>query len=295
MEKSEGTLKSEKTTLKTCLQAIVGGVVAAGLVAAWLIVYLQPILSAKFEEQAIRNNIAVLKISQKQQELDAENKKLTSKRDALLSAVKKLELENNNLQVQYAVLEEKQTAFIKQYRELIEKEKKAKSDSQQCLSEKESLASRISTMEENVKVYEKQASDTQEARKETERSSKFIQNELEKASVQCELTLPVSWVKPRDWLGRHYKLTIDKGIYIWPTELDEESSTAKYIINTSSLSRDSGIKLIEDGTISVGSEVTFKYEDASYKLKLLSIRQAGKLPSDAAYFTADKCTGGIEH
>lgn len=145
-------------------------------------------------------------------------------------------------------------------------------------------------MEVNYSPYQKQAEETVKVRVEEETSAKSIQKTLVNVAIECEIILPVSWVKPNDWIGNHYKLKIDTELYVWPIELNDSSNHARIIINTSSNDRSSGNILIDKELMQVGEEKIFWSKEKYYKLKLLSIRQAGNLPTDAAYFTAKRCT-----
>lgn len=106
LEKKSTTSRESKS--KTFLQSVIGGVVAAGLVAAWLIVYLKPILSEKYEEQDLKNNIQVLKISKERYGLNTANAELKQKQAEPSDEVNTLQENYNDLQVQYASLENDQ-------------------------------------------------------------------------------------------------------------------------------------------------------------------------------------------
>ena len=104
LEKKSTTSRESKS--KTFLQSVIGGVVAAGLVAAWLIVYLKPILSEKYED--LKNNIQVLKISKERYGLNTANAELKQKQAEPSDEVNTLQENYNDLQVQYASLENDQ-------------------------------------------------------------------------------------------------------------------------------------------------------------------------------------------
>lgn len=100
--------------------------------------------------------------------------------------------------------------------------------------------------------------------------------------------LGISWVKPSDWLGKHYFLTIQKNLYVWPIEIDKKNKKAKFIINTDYASRSSGDIIVDNAWVKEGESLSFGDGDNDLRLTLVDIRQAGYLPTDATYIKVDK-------
>lgn len=102
-----------------------------------------------------------------------------------------------------------------------------------------------------------------------------------------QVAMDISWVKPNDLFGNIYFIEIDKGIYLWPTKLDQQSGFANILINTSTEGRNKG-KLLEAATIKEGEEFLFTHNAYEYSLKLVDIRKAGVIKTLAGYFYAQK-------
>ena len=100
--------------------------------------------------------------------------------------------------------------------------------------------------------------------------------------------LGISWVKPNDLFGRTYFLAAKNGIYIWPTFIDKENKRVRFIVNNSRESRAEGSRYVDEVWISIGESHEFIVASKTYRLNLINIKKAGKLPSDAAYISVDE-------
>jgi len=103
--------------------------------------------------------------------------------------------------------------------------------------------------------------------------------------------LGVSWVKPNDILGRTYFLDVNHELYIWPVSLNNNSKRAMFIINTSPKSRKSGEIIADNIWISEGDNHEFTFNRKTYRINLVDIRRAGKIPSNAAFVSVDELVG----
>lgn len=107
-------------------------------------------------------------------------------------------------------------------------------------------------------------------------------------SKSWQTILPTTWVKPSDWVGRHFFLTIESNLYVWPVEIDEKANKAQFIINTNHGSRSAGEAIINKEWLDIGKRLEFTHHQANYALTLVDIRQAGSLPTNATFVKVDK-------
>ncbi|WP_088329071.1 hypothetical protein [Lacimicrobium sp. SS2-24] len=110
--------------------------------------------------------------------------------------------------------------------------------------------------------------------------------------TRWQTVLGTSWVKPSDWLGRHFFLTISDGLYVWPVEIDSADKKARFIVNTSHTSRTSGTLVLDRVWLREGQNEIFEYQDTQYRLTLVDIQQAGTLPTDATYIKVERQVRG---
>jgi hypothetical protein len=103
-----------------------------------------------------------------------------------------------------------------------------------------------------------------------------------------ESLLGISWVKPNDLFGRTYFLSVENRMYVWPIEIDAENNRAKFVVNTSFKSRKSGNQIVDHVWVIVGDSYEFEFADENYKLNLVDIKNAGKIPSRATFISVDK-------
>jgi hypothetical protein len=108
------------------------------------------------------------------------------------------------------------------------------------------------------------------------------------STPEWKTILDVSWVKPNDLFGRTYYLSVKDKFYVWPIEIDADNKRAMFTVNTSLKSRKSGIAIIDNVWISEGQSHEFEFESEKYKLNLVDIRNAGKIPSKATYVTVEQ-------
>ncbi len=111
---------------------------------------------------------------------------------------------------------------------------------------------------------------------------------IPKPDASWKTVMGVSWVKPNDLFGRTYFLDVYNQIYIWPIRLDANSKRAMFVINTSNQSSSSGKLIAKDIWVDVGSNYVFEYGGETYRLNLIEIKNAGSIPSNAAYISVDK-------
>ncbi|MGI9275751.1 MAG: hypothetical protein ACR2PT_13030 [Endozoicomonas sp.] len=241
---------------KYVLQTIIGGIAGSGLLAAWIIGYLNPILTAQGKVNEQQNKVALL-------EIEEQRLYIARAKDELKDSEKKYKRELDLLRVENKTLEDE----LEQAKNTLLQASKKK-----CEAE----------------AFEAELKQIEKVSKSLENSQTRIERQIEKANIKKTQVLPISWVKPSDWIGRHYHLEIDKGLYLWPTYINDEKSKAKIIVNTSKSSRNKGDIIIDNETIYVGKTIEFEFKKSNYELKLLSIRKAGKLPTAAGYFEATK-------
>lgn len=105
---------------------------------------------------------------------------------------------------------------------------------------------------------------------------------------EWETVLGISWVKPNDLFGRTYFLSAGDGLYVWPTDIDSEGNRAEILVNTSSSSRRDGNTILQPTWIQEGKDQVFDYSGRQYRLNLIDIRNAGKIPSQAAFISVDR-------
>lgn len=293
-EDLKGQSESEKNSKDPCkhprylLQATVGGIVAAGLLAAWIIGYLKPILTAQDEVNKQQNKVALLQIEEKELYLSKAKDEL---KDARVNHQKELELiqrENRQLQDKLEAAHRSYEQLKKEYEKTQKELAQQAKETSRNAEEKARLNELAMEAQQNAEQLKAELIEIQKAQTVVAESETRLEKQLEKAISTKEQVMPISWVKPSDWLGSHYHLEIDRGIYLWPINLDSISRKAIITVNTSRSGRKEGAIIIDNKEIAVGEEVEFPYSDALYKLKLLSIRQAGKLPTDAGYFVAEK-------
>ncbi|KJY87860.1 hypothetical protein CWB89_02725 [Pseudoalteromonas piscicida] len=107
-----------------------------------------------------------------------------------------------------------------------------------------------------------------------------------------EVVLGISWVKPNDLFGRTYFLSVEGKMNVWPVEIDEQNKRTLFLINSSTKSRDSGTQYLKPTWVVEGESAKFEGPDkAHYRLVLVDIRNAGKIPSKAAYIQVEKLNG----
>ncbi|MFT6031245.1 MAG: hypothetical protein ACI8O8_002995 [Oleiphilaceae bacterium] len=247
---------SKNNKPKYVVQTIIGGVVGAGLVAAWIIGYLNPILTAQGKVNEQQNKVTLL-------EIEEQRLYISRSQEMLKESEKKYRMELNMLRVENKTLEDE----LKQV--------------QKTLIE-------ASTKASNTESFETELKQIEIVSKSIENSQSRIEDQIKEANTSRSQVLPISWVKPSDWLGRHYHLKIDDNVYLWPVTINDDLNEAKVIINTSGSSRDDGKLIVDNKIMKVGDTIEFEYEKSIYELKLLSIRKAGKLPTAAGYFEAVK-------
>lgn len=269
------------------LQGIAGGIVAAGLLVAWIIGYLNPIMTAQQEVNEQQNKVALLRVEEQKLYLARSRNELEAAQAAFQVDIEVLRRENKLLQDQLNAATISMGQLKKNYtrtqQQLIEKAKVATTPNEKAHLELLAMQAAGEAHKLSVDLTE-----IQQAQLAVVGSESRITQQLQSATSIRQQVLPISWVKPSDWLGRHYSLRIDSGLYLWPTELDSESGTATIIVNTTNTGRMDGTAIINEEVIRVGEEVEFSFDDSSYRLRLLSIRRAGKLPTDAGYFVAEK-------
>jgi hypothetical protein len=103
-------------------EAILGGVVAAGLLAAWLIGYLKPVLSAESEladikAQIYQQEVALLKVEKKglksqQEQVRADNEKIQHQRDQLIAQNQQLGEDQRLVQKRIAELRKQLSRLV---------------------------------------------------------------------------------------------------------------------------------------------------------------------------------------
>lgn len=103
-----------------------------------------------------------------------------------------------------------------------------------------------------------------------------------------ESVLGISWVKPNDWLGRTYFLSVENAFFVWPVEIDVGNNRAKFIVNDSRDSRSAGAQILPSRWVKEGDSIEFEFDNRQYRLNLVDIRNAGRIKSKATYISVDR-------
>lgn len=250
------------------IQAIVGGIIGSGLLVAWVVGYLTPILTAENKVNEQQNKVALLQIEEKKIYLQRTQNELEISKKAHQRELELLKRENRTLQDQLALAKSSLEKLVSR-----EEHCQSPESSSPAISEGE-IRAEITNIEKAVESASKSAG--------------RIERQIKETSKIEEQIMPISWVKPSNWIGQRQYLEIDNNLYLWPTLLNSVSEEANIIVNTSNLASDSGRIILKERKIGAGEKVTFTVGEAAYVLKLISIRKAGFFLSDAAYFEAIK-------